>query len=143
MIRNFRQKNLNLLVATSVLEEGVDVRHCNCVIRFDPPKNFRSFVQSKGKTNCKLQRYFKIVKRATYILGRARKVGSKFYILVEEKEVEAYQSEIKDYSKMEAVRKPMKAFSYLIRFRKFQSFRHFCVTVIQEEIHLQKRWICV
>ena len=44
----------NLLVATSVLEEGVDVRACNLVIRFDPVKTFCDFVQSKGNVTIKL-----------------------------------------------------------------------------------------
>ncbi|VDO98315.1 unnamed protein product [Soboliphyme baturini] len=30
-------------------EEGIDVRQCNFVVRFDIPRNFRSFIQSKGE----------------------------------------------------------------------------------------------
>lgn len=39
----------NLLVATSVLEEGIDVPKCNLVVRFDVPQGYRSYVQSKGR----------------------------------------------------------------------------------------------
>ena len=44
----FRCKRLNVLVSTSVLEEGIDITQCNLVIRFDRIQEFRSYVQSKG-----------------------------------------------------------------------------------------------
>lgn len=37
------------MVATSVLEEGVDVRACNLVVRFDGIKTYCDYVQSKGR----------------------------------------------------------------------------------------------
>ncbi|KAF2368450.1 Helicase C-terminal [Trinorchestia longiramus] len=45
----FRVGKFKILVSTSVLEEGVDIRKCNFVVRFDEPMNFRAFVQSKGR----------------------------------------------------------------------------------------------
>ena len=47
ILRKFRNKELNLLVATPEVEEGVDMPRCNLVMRFELPHNYRSYVQSK------------------------------------------------------------------------------------------------
>lgn len=44
-IYKFRTGALNVLVSTSVLEEGIDVKSCNCVIRAFPPDDFRAYIQ--------------------------------------------------------------------------------------------------
>ena len=43
---NFRSGQLNCLVSTQVLEEGMDVKRCNLVVRFDRIQTFRSYVQA-------------------------------------------------------------------------------------------------
>ena len=63
VLRQFRRYKFNLLIATSVVEEGLDIPECNVVCHFDFPKNFRSYVQSKGRARAKDSRYYMLVDR--------------------------------------------------------------------------------
>lgn len=49
ILESFRSGKVNLLFATDVVEEGIDVPNCSCVIRFDLPKTVSSYVQSRGR----------------------------------------------------------------------------------------------
>nr|AQX45495.1 Dicer-2 [Artemia franciscana] len=53
IMSRFRSGECNTLISTSVLEEGIDVKACNIVVRFDLPLNFRSYIQSKGRARAK------------------------------------------------------------------------------------------
>jgi len=48
-IADFKAGNRNLIVSTSVAEEGIDIQACGSVIRWDPPMNMASWVQSRGR----------------------------------------------------------------------------------------------
>ncbi|GBN04632.1 Endoribonuclease Dicer [Araneus ventricosus] len=61
-LKDFREKRLNVLVATRVLEEGIDIRQCNLVVRFDLPDDYRSYVQSKGRARAKNSNYVLLIK---------------------------------------------------------------------------------
>ncbi|KAM7534085.1 hypothetical protein Aperf_G00000110256 [Anoplocephala perfoliata] len=56
-LEGFRANRFNVLVATTVVEEGLDVRACNVVIKADELTNFRSFIQSQGRARAKVS-YF-------------------------------------------------------------------------------------
>lgn len=49
VLKRFRMHDSNVLIGTSVLEEGIDVPKCNLVVRWDPPTTYRSYVQCKGR----------------------------------------------------------------------------------------------
>ncbi|PIA15393.1 hypothetical protein COEREDRAFT_22587, partial [Coemansia reversa NRRL 1564] len=48
-LADFSEGRLNLIFATQVAEEGVDIQPCNLVIRFDMPKTATSLIQSRGR----------------------------------------------------------------------------------------------
>lgn len=48
VIREFREGRCNMIVATSVLEEGIDIPTCNLVIRFDKVNTYCDYIQTKG-----------------------------------------------------------------------------------------------
>ncbi|ODH15088.1 hypothetical protein ACO22_06474 [Paracoccidioides brasiliensis] len=77
-IDDLRSGKKNLLIATSVLEEGIDVSACHLVVCFDAIKNLRSFIQRRG---------------------RARKERSKFVMFLDSDKI----SEEKQWTRLEEV----------------------------------------
>ncbi|KAF7327726.1 hypothetical protein MKEN_00352200 [Mycena kentingensis (nom. inval.)] len=45
----FKLGEKNLVISTAVAEEGIDIQACGSVIRWDPPQNMTSWLQSRGR----------------------------------------------------------------------------------------------
>lgn len=82
VFRGFYEKEFNLLVASNVLEEGIDMPNCSLVVKFDKPTNYRSYVQSKG---------------------RARHRDSFYYILVSVEDYSTFQKSYITYQQVENI----------------------------------------
>ena len=75
---DLRSGKKNLIIATSVLEEGVDIPACHIVICFSQPQNLKAFIQRRG---------------------RARRMKSKFVVMVEENDA---VTKSRDWESLEA-----------------------------------------
>ncbi|XP_039979860.1 probable ATP-dependent RNA helicase DHX58 [Xiphias gladius] len=56
-IRNFRQGSLNLLISTSVAEEGLDIPECNLVVRYGLLTNEIAQQQASGRARARDSQY--------------------------------------------------------------------------------------
>ncbi|RVW27130.1 Endoribonuclease Dicer-like 2 [Vitis vinifera] len=62
LVEEFRKGMVNVIVSTSILEEGLDVQSCNLVIRFDPSATVCSFIQSRGRARMQNSDYLLMVR---------------------------------------------------------------------------------
>ena len=53
ILDNFRRGTTNVLFATSVAEEGLDVQHCSLVLCYDVPARPLSIVQTVGRARAR------------------------------------------------------------------------------------------
>jgi ERCC4-related helicase len=52
-LANFKNGTINVLIATNVIEEGLDVSECNLVICVNELVNVKAFIQMKGRARQK------------------------------------------------------------------------------------------
>ncbi|KAJ2922465.1 hypothetical protein H1R20_g14630, partial [Candolleomyces eurysporus] len=62
-IKLFREKTANVLIATSVAEEGLDFPACDLVIRFDPLQHLVGYVQSRGRARSEASKYIIMIQQ--------------------------------------------------------------------------------
>lgn len=87
---DFKLGYKNLIISTSVAEEGIDVQSCCSVIRWDPPQNMISWAQSRGRAR---------KRKSTFVI--MAEVGSDPSVLrweeLEKKMVELYNDPSRDF----------------------------------------------
>jgi hypothetical protein len=66
VLEKFKRGETNVIVSTNVLEEGIDLQMCNFVVKFDSPKTFASYVQSKGRARMKNSTYLIMVTKKNF-----------------------------------------------------------------------------
>ena len=52
-LADFKIGEKNVIISTSVAEEGIDIQACGSVVRWDPPPNMASWAQSRGRARRK------------------------------------------------------------------------------------------
>ena len=89
-LADFKLGYKNLIISTSVAEEGIDVQSCCSVIRWDPPQNMISWAQSRGRAR---------KKKSTFVI--MTEIGTDPSVLrweeLERKMVELYNDESRDF----------------------------------------------
>ncbi|XP_065351685.1 endoribonuclease Dicer-like [Cloeon dipterum] len=68
-IFSFSTGDTNLLVASNVIEEGIDIPACNLVIKFDEILTYCSFVQSKGRARFQNSKFVILVNARSKFLA--------------------------------------------------------------------------
>ncbi|KAF8654247.1 hypothetical protein AX16_003768 [Volvariella volvacea WC 439] len=72
-LSDFKSGDKNLIISTSVAEEGIDVQACCSVIRWDPPQNMASWAQSRGRARRRKSTFtvmFEVGSKGTQLVRR-------------------------------------------------------------------------
>ena len=96
-LTEFRFGHKNLIVATDVLEEGIDISACSLVVCFDKPPNLKSFIQRRGRARRKESNY------AIMFSSNDKSLDVKRWEDLESKMIEDYQKEERRLNELRAL----------------------------------------
>ncbi|KAL5335072.1 hypothetical protein BJX70DRAFT_401960 [Aspergillus crustosus] len=129
----FRDGRKNLIIATDVLEEGIDVSTCSLVVSYNKPANLKSFVQRRGRARRRHSKYAMVLSTEDDISQLDK------WRALEEVMEEAYQNEqrrLDDLRQLETITEDVNARFYiestgalLTADNAMQHLFHFCSTL--------------
>ncbi|NXT67043.1 IFIH1 protein, partial [Chaetops frenatus] len=115
VIDKFRHGNVNLLIATTVAEEGLDIKECNIVIRYGLVTNEIAMVQARGRARADESTYALVASSGSGAVEREdvntfrEKMMYKAIQRVQKMPQEEYLNKIQSFQLQSIVEKQMKA----------------------------------
>ncbi|NWX55989.1 IFIH1 protein, partial [Promerops cafer] len=115
VIDKFRCGNLNLLIATTVAEEGLDIKECNIVIRYGLVTNEIAMMQARGRARADESTYALVASSCSGAVEREdvniyrEKMMYKAIQRVQKMPQEEYLDKIQSFQLQSIVEKQMKA----------------------------------
>nr|XP_026248881.1 interferon-induced helicase C domain-containing protein 1 isoform X1 [Urocitellus parryii] len=114
VISKFRTGKINLLIATTVAEEGLDIKECNIVIRYGLVTNEIAMVQARGRARAEESTYIVVAPSGSGVLEREivndfrEKMMYKAIHCVQNMKPEAYAHKIFELQLQSIMEKKMK-----------------------------------
>ncbi|XP_007494333.2 interferon-induced helicase C domain-containing protein 1 [Monodelphis domestica] len=114
VINNFRTGKINLLIATTVAEEGLDIKECNIVIRYSLVTNEIAMLQARGRARADESTYVLVASDGSGVVERENvnlyreKMMHKAIERVQNMKPEEYAQKILELQKQSLMEKKMK-----------------------------------